>query len=176
MRFVLDITCPSITGDKCHIDCRQLRHPIIEYVQKDIKYIPNDICINEENRGIILYGINAAGKSSLMKSLGISVLMAQCGMYVPAMEYSFYPYTSIHTRILNNDNLYKKQSTFTVEMSEIRNILNNSNSSSLVIGDELCSGTESVSAISLVTAGVMQLAKNDTSFIFATHLHEPKQD
>ena len=163
---------PSITEDKCHIDCKQLRHPIIEYVQKDIKYIPNDICIDEENRGIILYGINAAGKSSLMKSLGISVLMAQCGMYVPAKEYSFYPYTSIHTRILNNDNLYKKQSTFTVEMSEIRNILNNSNSSSLVIGDELCSGTESVSAISLVTAGVMQLAKNDTSFIFATHLHE----
>ena len=163
---------PSITGDKSHVDCKQLRHPIIEYVQKDIKYIPNDICINEENRGIILYGINAAGKSSLMKSLGISVLMAQCGMYVPATEYSFYPYTSIHTRILNNDNLYKKQSTFTVEMSEIRNILNNSNSNSLVIGDELCSGTESVSAISLVTAGVMQLAKNDTSFIFATHLHE----
>ena len=163
---------PSITRDKCHIDCKQLRHPIIEHVQKDVKYIPNDICIDEENRGIILYGINAAGKSSLMKSLGISVLMAQCGMYVPANEYSFYPYTSIHTRILNNDNLYKKQSTFTVEMSEIRNILNSSNSSSLVIGDELCSGTESVSAISLVTAGVMQLAQNDTSFIFATHLHE----
>jgi len=163
---------PSITGEKCHIDCKQLRHPIIEYVQKDVKYIPNDICIDEENRGIILYGINAAGKSSLMKSLGISVLMAQCGMYVAANEYSFYPYTSIHTRIMNNDNLYKKQSTFTVEMSEIRNILNNSNSSSLVIGDELCSGTESVSAISLVTAGVMQLAKNDTSFVFATHLHE----
>lgn len=163
---------PEITKDCSHIQCKQLRHPIIEYVQKDIQYIPNDISIDNDNRGIILYGINAAGKSSLMKSIGIAVIMAQCGMYVASESFQFYPYSNIHTRILNNDNLYKKQSTFTVEMSEIRNILNHSNHNSLVIGDELCSGTESISAISLVTAGVMRLAKQNTSFIFATHLHE----
>jgi DNA mismatch repair protein MutS len=163
---------PSITKDYCHIDCKQIRHPIIEYVQKDTKYVPNDVCIDKDTRGMILYGINAAGKSSLMKSLGIAVIMAQCGMFVPAKVFDYYPYNYIHTRILSNDNLYKKQSTFTVEMSEMRNILNNSNECSLVIGDELCSGTESISAISLVTAGVMHLSKNDTSFIFATHLHE----
>lgn len=165
-------TRPSITKDYCHIDCKQIRHPIIEHVQKDTKYIPNDICIDNDTRGMILYGINAAGKSSLMKSLGIAVIMAQCGMFVPAKTFNYFPYNDVHTRILSNDNLYKKQSTFTVEMSEMRNILNNSNECSLVIGDELCSGTESISAISLVTAGVMHLSKNNTSFIFATHLHE----
>jgi DNA mismatch repair protein MutS len=165
-------TRPSITKDYCHIDCKQIRHPIIEHIQKDTKYIPNDVCIDKDSRGMILYGINAAGKSSLMKSLGIATIMAQCGMYVPSKSFNYFPYDNVHTRILSNDNLYKKQSTFTVEMSEIRNILNNSNERSLVIGDELCSGTESVSAISLVTAGVMHLSKNDSSFIFATHLHE----
>jgi DNA mismatch repair protein MutS len=163
---------PEITKNACHIRSKQLRHPIIEYVQKDTQYIPNDIDLNDDNRGIILYGINAAGKSSLMKSIGIAVIMAQCGMFVASESFQFFPYSNVHTRILNNDNLYKKQSTFTVEMSEIRNILNHSDENSLVIGDELCSGTESISAISLVTAGVIRLAKQNTSFIFATHLHE----
>lgn len=163
---------PCIEGNECKIDCKELRHPIIEYVQKDIRYVSNDLCLNAKNRGIILYGINAAGKSSLMKSLGIALMMAQCGMFVPATTFKYFPYTRIHTRILNNDNLYKKQSTFMVEMSEIRNILANSDSRSLIIGDELCSGTESVSAISLVTAGVIHLSQNESSFIFATHLHE----
>lgn len=168
----LGLCKPTIRGEKCHIRCKRLRHPIIEYVQKDVQYIPNDIAMDENSRGVILYGINAAGKSSLMKSIGIAVIMAQCGMFVASESFEFYPYSNIHTRILNNDNLYKKQSTFTVEMSEIRNILNHTDESSLVIGDELCSGTESISAISLVTAGVMRLSKQNTSFIFATHLHE----
>lgn len=154
------------------IQCKQLRHPIIEHIQNDIKYVPNDITLNPQTRGIILYGINAAGKSSLMKSVGIAVIMAQSGMFVAANECTFYPYNDIHTRILSHDNIYKHQSTFTVEMSELRSILQKSSDKSLVIGDELCSGTESISAISLVTAGITHLSKRNSSFIFATHLHE----
>lgn len=150
----------------------KLRHPIIEYIQKDIRYIPNDIHFDEKNKGLILYGINASGKSSFMKSIGISIIMAQSGMFVAAQEFTYYPFLDIHSRISNHDNMYKKQSTFTVEMSELRNILNSSSNRSLVIGDELCSGTESVSAISLVSAGIIQLTKLNTNFIFATHLHE----
>lgn len=163
---------PRITGERSHMSCKNLRHPIIEYVQRDVPYVGNDITFDEEKRGIILYGINAAGKSSLMKSIGIATVMAQCGMYVAADRFEYYPYNSIHTRILNNDNLYKKQSTFMVEMLEIRNILKTSTSSSMIIGDELCSGTESVSAISIVSSGIIQLAKKESTFIFATHLHE----
>lgn len=154
------------------VSAKGLRHPIIEHVQKEIQYIPNDITLDPINRGMILYGINAAGKSSLMKSVGISIVMAQSGMFVASQEYTYHPYESVFTRILSHDNIYKHQSTFTVEMSELRTILQTANHRSLVLGDELCSGTESVSAISLVTAGIIHLADKQSSFLFATHLHE----
>jgi DNA mismatch repair protein MutS len=98
--------------------------------------------------------------------------MAQAGMYVPAESVIYYPYNSIFTRITNNDDIYKGQSTFVVEMLEMRTILNLCNKNCLVIGDELCSGTESISAISLVASGIIQLSQRNCSFIFATHLHE----
>lgn len=164
---------PSITkSEESYVRCEALRHPIIEYLQHNVKYVPNDVTLDADTRGMILYGINAAGKSSLMKSVGIAVIMAQSGMFVAANRFDFQPYDSVFTRILNADNLYKRQSTFTAEMSELRTILQCATPRSLVIGDELCSGTESVSAVALVTAGITHLAQRDISFIFATHLHE----
>jgi DNA mismatch repair protein MutS len=164
---------PKIQESKdSFLQATQLRHPIIENIQKDIRYIPNNVEFNETQKGLILYGINASGKSSLMKSIGISVIMAQSGMYVAATDFKYYPFLNLHSRISNHDNMYKRQSTFTVEMSELRNILNCASNRSLIIGDELCSGTESISAISLVSAGIIQLAKLNANFIFATHLHE----
>ena len=153
-----------------------LRHPLIEVVQTDLPYIANDIALGGDNpSGILLYGINAAGKSSYMKSVGLAVIMAQAGMYVAADGFTFSPYDHIFTRIPGGDNLFKGQSTFVAEISELRTILNESTHRSLVIGDELASGTESVSAISIVAAGVKTLADRHASFIFATHLHEVAQ-
>jgi DNA mismatch repair protein MutS len=155
-----------------------LRHPLIEVVQTDLPYIANDIALggvgdNGDNpSGILLYGINAAGKSSYMKSVGLALIMAQSGMYVAADTFAFSPYDHIFTRIPGGDNLFKGQSTFVAEISELRTILNEGTHRSLVIGDELASGTESVSAISIVAAGVKTLADRRASFIFATHLHE----
>lgn len=152
-------------------------------MQTDLPYIANDIALGDgdsedgENNpsGILLYGINAAGKSSYMKSVGLAVIMAQAGMYVAADGFAFSPYDHIFTRIPSGDNLFKGQSTFVTEISELRTILNESTHRSLVIGDELASGTESVSAISIVAAGVKTLADRNASFIFATHLHEVAQ-
>jgi DNA mismatch repair protein MutS len=98
--------------------------------------------------------------------------MAQAGLYVPASSYKFNPYKYIFTRILGNDNLFKGLSTFAVEMSELRTILRLSDKNSLVLGDELCSGTESISATSIFVAGIQSLHQKQCSFIFATHLHE----
>ena len=122
--------------------------------------------------GILLYGTNAVGKTSFIRALGISVIMAQAGLYVPASSYRYSPYKYIFTRILGNDNIFKGLSTFAVEMSELRTILRLSNKNSLVLGDELCSGTESISATSIFVAGVQKLSEIKCSFIFATHLHE----
>ena len=158
---------------KSFIKAEDLRHCLIEKIQQTELYVANDISIGLENTdGILLYGTNAVGKTSFIRALGISVVMAQAGLYVPASSYKYKPYKYIFTRILGNDNLFKGLSTFAVEMSELRTILRLADNNSLVLGDELCSGTESISAISIFVAGVQNLATKACSFIFATHLHE----
>ncbi|MFN9955062.1 MAG: MutS-related protein, partial [bacterium] len=121
-----------------------LRHPIIERLITNVEYIGNDISLNQN--GILLYGINASGKSSLMKALGLAIIMVQSGMYVPATSFEFSPYHHIFTRICGNDDIYRGMSSFVVEMSELRNILQRADERSLVIGDEICCGTEAISA------------------------------
>tara|TARA_Y100000389_G_scaffold24262_1_gene20934 strand:- start:7315 stop:10374 length:3060 start_codon:yes stop_codon:yes gene_type:complete len=149
---------------------KDIRHPIIERLNPNIKYIGNDIELSKN--GILLYGINASGKSSLMKTIGLNIIMAQSGMFVPSSELYYQPYHHIFTRISGVDNIYKGMSSFTVEMSELRNILQRSDKYSLVLGDEICNGTESVSGISIVAAAIDKLINKSSSFIFATHLHE----
>ena len=150
-----------------------MRHPILERIMDRSDYVPNDIDVGVEGMtGLLLFGINASGKSSLMKAVGLNILMAQAGMFVAGDSIEFSPYSHIFTRISNADNLYKGWSTFTVEMLELKNILHRCDSRSLVLGDELCAGTESVSALAIVTSGIEMLRAKKTSFIFATHLHD----
>ena len=166
----------ALNGETCKsfILAEDLRHCLIEKIQQTELYVANDITIGlgDDKDGILLYGTNAVGKTSFIRALGISVVMAQAGLYVPASSFKYMPYKYIFTRILGNDNLFKGLSTFAVEMSELRTILRLADNNSLVLGDELCSGTESISAVSIFVTGVQSLAKKGCSFIFATHLHE----
>jgi len=152
------------------INAENLRHPIIERLITNVEYIPNDIFLNQN--GILLYGINASGKSSFMKAVGLSIIMAQSGMYVPSTSFNYYPYSHIMTRICGNDNIYKGMSSFIVEMTELRNILQRADNNSLIIGDEICCGTEAISGISIVSAAIKELIEKKASFIFTSHLHE----
>jgi len=155
------------------IKAEKIRHPLIEVIQVDTPYISNDIEIGtENNKGILLYGVNSSGKSSLMKSIGMNIIMAQAGMYVASKKFEYSPYYHIFSRIPSGDDLYKGQSTFVCEINELRTILKRSTNKSLIIGDELCSGTENISAISLITSGINFLYNKKSSFIFATHLHD----
>jgi len=154
------------------LNVKELRHPIIERLSLKTEYIPNEAFFDETQRGMLLYGINSSGKSSTMKSVGLAIVMAQMGYFVPASEFIFNPYRKLFTRIGGYDNLFKGQSTFAMEMSELRSILLRADEFSLVLGDELCSGTETISGISIVSAGVMRLSSKNTSFLFATHLHQ----
>jgi len=165
---------PEIVADaeKSFINAENLRHCLIEHIQQNEIYVTNDICLGDNSDGILLYGTNAVGKTSFIRALGIAVIMAQAGLYVPCSSFRFKPYKTIFTRILGNDNIFKGLSTFAVEMYELRTILRLADNSSLILGDELCSGTESISAISIFVAGIKQLAERKCSFIFATHLHE----
>ena len=162
-----------VTKDKSFVDAKQLRHCLIERFQMNELYVTNDIVLGDGVvDGILLYGTNAVGKTSFIRALGVSVIMAQSGLYVPCTEFNYKPYKSIFTRIIGNDNIFKGLSTFAVEMSELRTILRLMDQDSFILGDELCSGTETLSAISIFVAGIRQLHKSRSSFIFATHLHE----
>jgi DNA mismatch repair protein MutS len=147
-----------------------LRHCLIERINEEECYVTNDISLGGD--GMLLYGTNAVGKTSLIRAIGVAVIMAQAGFYVPASGFVYRPYRAIMTRILGNDNLFKGLSTFVVEMSELRVILRMADQNTLVLGDELCSGTEMDSAISIFVAGLQHLYRAGASFIFATHLHE----
>ncbi|KYJ87117.1 MutS-related protein [Sulfurovum riftiae] len=166
-----------------------LRHPIIEANDERGIYVPNDIFLGENNAtshnhitlnasngedvyGVLLYGINSSGKSSLMKSIGLSVVLAQAGFFVPAVELRFGLYNKLFTRIVSKDNLYKGLSTFAIEMLELKNIFNRADEKSLVLGDEISQGTETESALAIVSSAILKLISLRSTFIFATHLHQ----
>lgn len=154
-----------------YLQAQQIRHPIIERILKYENYVPNDIELGTDKQlGILLYGVNSAGKSSISKAIALNIIMAQAGMFIPS-KLKYFPYNEIFTRIPSGDNEMQGKSTFIVEMSEFRNILRRATSRSLVISDELASGTESISALSLVGSGIYKLCDLGASFISATHLH-----
>lgn len=154
------------------ISASQLRHPIIERINTDINYVPNDIELGKGMNGMLLFGTNASGKSSLMKAIGLNVIMAQAGFFVSAEKMTYSPYKNLFTRIQNNDNIFKGESSYAVEMGELRGILKRGDKNSLILGDELCSGTESISALSIFSSSVIKLDEKGCHFVFATHLHE----
>ena len=165
--------------DESRIEIAGLRHPIIERINTSIPYVRHDISLGIDNgsvgsaeTGLLIYGTNASGKSSLMKALGIAILCAQTGVPVAASSMKLAPYSGIFTRILGNDNLWASLSSFAVEMTEFRSILKYADKRSLILGDELCSGTETQSATAIVSAGIQILARRGAQFLFATHLHE----
>ncbi len=162
-----------VSAEKSFVYAHGLRHCLAEQINKKELYVSNDVWIgNGETDGILLYGTNMVGKTTLIRALGISLIMAQAGLYVPCSSFQYKPYTRIFTRIVANDNIHKGLSTFEVEMIELRTILKYMDENSLVLGDELCSGTETMSATSIFVAGIQDFYKCKCSFIFATHFHE----
>ncbi|WP_024953973.1 MutS-related protein [Sulfurospirillum arcachonense] len=183
-------TVLEVDKNKRFIEAIGLRHPLIESREENGIYVPNDVLlghinkdtehdhiilesgVEDEIRGMLLYGINSSGKSSLMKSLGISVIMAQSGFFVPSASMKFVAFDKIFTRIVSHDNLYKGLSTFTVEMLELKNIFNRATENSLVLGDEISHGTETESALAIVASAMEKLYSMKSLFVFATHLHQ----
>ena len=170
--------CPKIcTAESSYVQVRDIRHVLIEHINQQETYVTNDLSLGEQDEtlGMLLYGTNAVGKTSLIRAVGIAVIMAQAGMFVPCTEFVFSPFKAIYSRILSNDNLFKGMSTFVVEMSELRVILKMADEHSLILGDELASGTENESALSIFTAALLGLHKKGACHMFATHFHEMAQ-
>ena len=163
-----DIQC----GEKAYVIAENMRHAIIECLDGDCDYVPNDINLTSDECGILLYGVNGSGKSCYSKSIGLCIVLAQSGHYVPCTKFQYTPFTKLFTRITGDDNIFKGQSSFFVEMNELKSILNCTDDKSIVIGDEVCKGTEDISAVAIVGTTIKHLLDKGTKFIFATHLHK----
>jgi len=144
----------------------ELRHPIIEKIINE-PYVTNDYDLSE---GLLMYGCNSTGKTSFIKAVGLNVILAQMGYYT-ACKMTLVPYLKIFTRLSGNDNMFRNESSFVLEMSEARLILKNIDKNSLVLGDELCRGTETDSATALTISIIIELLEHQTTFLLCTHMH-----
>ncbi len=162
---------PTLT-DKHVINIKDNRHSVVEKVL-DTEYVPNDIIMNEDTNILLITGPNMAGKSTYMRELAITVIMAQIGCFVPASEATMMVFDSIYTRIGASDDLVSGKSTFMVEMNEANNAIQNATSNSLVLFDELGRGTATYDGIALAQAIIEYIHDNiNCKMLFSTHYHE----
>jgi DNA mismatch repair protein MutS len=152
------------------------RHPVVERMMAREKFIPNDVSLSEDARLIILTGPNMAGKSTVLRQVGLIVLMAQVGSFVPASRARIGIVDRLFTRVGASDNLVRGQSTFMVEMSETSAILHTATERSLVLLDEIGRGTSTYDGISIAWSVSEHLHNSvGCKTIFATHYHELTQ-
>ncbi len=158
------------------LSLRGARHPVVETMMPREDFIPNDVVLDEEGRIIILTGPNMAGKSTLLRQVGLIQLLAQIGSFVPATEAQVPVCDRIFTRVGASDNLVRGQSTFMVEMHETAAILHNATMQSLVLLDEIGRGTATYDGVSIAWAVTEYLHDHcGSKTIFATHYHELTQ-
>ena len=166
---------PTITGDFT-LDITAGRHPVVERMMPREQFIPNDVRLAEGTRVIILTGPNMAGKSTILRQVGLIVLLAQIGSYVPAAAATIGIVDRLFTRVGASDNLVRGQSTFMVEMSETSAILHTATSRSLVLLDEIGRGTSTYDGVSIAWAVTEHLhTAVGCKTMFATHYHELAQ-
>lgn len=155
------------------IEVTEGRHPVVEVVQRDGEFVPNDLHLSECETLVILTGPNMSGKSTFLRQNALICLMAQLGSFVPARSAVLPIVDKIFTRVGASDMLAFGYSTFMVEMIEAANILNNATGRSLVILDEIGRGTSTFDGVSIAWAVAEYLVNNvKAKTLFATHYHE----
>ena len=162
------------TGGSLHIVAG--RHPVVERMMPRDKFVPNDVTLTDDARVVVLTGPNMAGKSTILRQVGLIALMSHMGSFVPASDAEIGVIDRLFTRVGASDNLARGQSTFMVEMAETSAILHTATSRSLVLLDEIGRGTSTYDGVSIAWA-VTEHLHNVTGCktIFATHYHELTQ-
>ena len=162
---------PIINDDNV-VNIIESRHPVVEAFIKE-EYVPNDIVMDENTNILLITGPNMAGKSTYMRQLGIIVIMAQIGCFIPAKSGTLPIFDKIFTRIGASDDLVSGESTFMVEMTEAGNAITNATRKSLILFDELGRGTATFDGMSLAQA-ILEYIHDTISCktLFSTHYHE----
>jgi DNA mismatch repair protein MutS len=168
-------TRPEMT-DEFALEISAGRHPVVERMMPRDKFIPNDVTLTDDARLIVLTGPNMAGKSTILRQVGLIVLLAQLGSFVPAQRARIGVVDRLFTRVGASDNLVRGQSTFMVEMAETSAILHTATHRSLVLLDEIGRGTSTYDGVSIawaVSEHLHDVVRCKT--VFATHYHELTQ-
>jgi DNA mismatch repair protein MutS len=162
--------------DGFDLTLRESRHPVIERMVARESFIPNSARFTQAERVALITGPNMAGKSTILRQLGLCVVMAQMGSFVPASEATIGTVDRLFTRVGASDNLAGGQSTFMVEMSETSAILHNATARSLVLLDEIGRGTSTYDGVAIAWAVTEHLHDRiGCKTMFATHYHELMQ-
>ncbi len=164
-----------ILSNKNEIKIVESRHPVVEEVmaKKNEKYVANDIMMDQDTSILLITGPNMAGKSTYMRQLAITVIMAQIGSFVPAKSCTIPIFDKIFTRIGASDDLVSGESTFMVEMKEANMAISRATKNSLILFDELGRGTATYDGMSLAQAILEYIHDNiGAKTLFSTHYHE----
>jgi DNA mismatch repair protein MutS len=162
---------PQLTDEPC-FEIRGGRHPVVEQTAERESFIPNDVVLDDTLRVMIVTGPNMAGKSTVLRQVGLIALMAQVGSFVPAVRARLGLCDRVFTRVGASDSLALGMSTFMVEMTETATILNSATERSLVLLDEIGRGTSTYDGVSIAWAVTERLHDIGARTIFATHYHE----
>ena len=162
---------PNIVDERI-LDIKENRHAVVEKVL-NTEYVSNDILMPKDKNILLITGPNMAGKSTYMRQLAITVIMAQIGCFVPAKSATMPIFDAIYTRIGASDDLVSGESTFMVEMNEANNAISNATSNSLVLFDELGRGTATFDGMALAQSIIEYIHDNiKCKMMFSTHYHE----
>lgn len=165
-------TRPEI-GDNQNVVIRQGRHPVVEKVMKDAQFVPNDVEMKDDSTILLITGPNMSGKSTYMRQLALTAVMAQIGCFVPCEQAQLPIFDQIFTRIGAADDLVSGQSTFMVEMMEAKHALTKATERSLILLDEIGRGTSTYDGMALAQAIVEYIHEEiHAKTMFSTHYHE----
>ena len=165
-----------VVDDGTELELTACRHPVLERLMPRERFMPNDVRFTAAERVLLVTGPNMAGKSTILRQIGLCVLLAQMGAFVPAGAARIGVVDRLFTRVGASDNLAQGQSTFMVEMSETSAILHNATARSLVLLDEIGRGTSTYDGVAIAWAVTEHLHDRvGCKTMFATHYHELMQ-
>ena len=164
---------PELVSHKHELELVEGRHPVVEKVLGQQEYVPNSVLMDEETSILLITGPNMSGKSTYMRQLALTVIMAQIGCFVPCEKAVLPIFDQIFTRIGASDDLISGQSTFMVEMMEANQALSYATPRSLILFDEIGRGTATYDGMALAQAIIEYIHKNvKAKTLFSTHYHE----
>ncbi|WP_098440676.1 DNA mismatch repair protein MutS [Bacillus sp. es.034] len=162
-----------VFNDERRIMLKDGRHPVVEKVMGAQEYVPNDCYMDEEREVFLITGPNMSGKSTYMRQVALTSILAQIGCYVPASEANLPVFDQVFTRIGAADDLISGQSTFMVEMLEAKNAIIHATQQSLILFDEIGRGTSTYDGMALAQAIIEYIHEHiGAKTLFSTHYHE----